>query len=173
VRIEFTYTRGPDHYAGHPAVPERHPSATPSYVIGAGIFLAGAGLSVAALVSHTGRALSCGGLGILLGASIAVAARQRRKARFVMPPTAMEARQWVVSDEHIEISHPASSSTATWAAFRYVLELPQTYLFVMKDQADNRTFDIPRRPLSPFDDEAIREVIARHGISFYARPMTA
>jgi hypothetical protein len=173
VRIEFTYTRGPDHYAGHPSVPARHPSATPSYLIAAFIFLAGAALSVAALIAHAGQAVSCGGLGVLLGASIAVAAGQRRKARFVMPPSAMEPRRWAVSGEGIEITGPSSSATAVWAAFRYVLELPHTYLFVLKDPADRRSFDIPRRPLSSSDDEAVRAVIAQHGISFYTRPMVS
>jgi hypothetical protein len=171
VRIEFTYTRGPDHYAGHPAVPGKHPSATPSYVIAAVIFLAGATLTVAALVSGTGQAVSCGALGVLLGASIAVAARQRRKARFVMPPSAMEPRQWVVSDEGVEISHSAASVTVAWPAFRYVLELPRAYLFVMRDPGDKRTVDIPRQYLTPSEDEALREVFARHGIAFYSRPM--
>jgi hypothetical protein len=173
VRIEFSYTRGPDHYAGHPSVPARHPSATPSYVIAAIIFLAGAALSVAALIARAGQAISCGALGVLLGASIAVAARQRRKARFVMPPSAMELRQWVVSDEGVEIAGESSSATAAWAAFRYVLELPHTYLFVLKDPADKRSFDIPRRPLTPSDDEAVRAAIAQHGISFYTRPMVS
>lgn len=173
MRIEFTYTRGPDHYAGHPSVPARHPSATPSYLIAAFIFLAGAALSVAALIAHAGQAVSCGGLGVLLGASIAVAAGQRQKARFVMPPSAMEPRRWAVSGEGIEITGPSSSATAVWAAFRYVLELPHTYLFVLKDPADRRSFDIPRRPLSSSDDEAVRAVIAQHGISFYTRPMVS
>jgi hypothetical protein len=71
----------------------------------------------------------------------------------------------------IEIAHAGSSSTMAWPAFRYVVTLPQAYLFVLKDQADKRTFDIPRRPLTAADDEAVREVVARHNISFYTRPM--
>jgi hypothetical protein len=173
VRIEFTYTRGPDHYAGHPSVPARHPSSTPSYLIAAVIFLAGAAVTVAALIFHDAQPLSCGGLGLLLGASIAVAARQRKKSRFVMPAEAMEPRHWTVSDEGIEIAGPSSESTAAWAAFRYVLELPQTYLFVFKDQGDQRTFDIPRRPLSEADDLAVRAAATHHGISFYKRPLVS
>jgi hypothetical protein len=171
VRIEFTYTRGPDHYAGHPAIPARHPSSAPSYVIAAVIFLAGAALSVAALVSHTGQAVSCGGLAVLLGGSIAVATRQRRQARFVMPPDAMEPRRWVVSDEGVEISRDSSSASVAWPAFRYVVELPNSYVFVMKDPGDKRSMDIPRRPLTAADDQAVRDVIAHHGIMFYPRPM--
>jgi hypothetical protein len=167
VRIEFTYARGPDHFAGHPSLGVRHRSAVPSYVIAAVIVVAGAALAVAALVAHAGQAASCGGLAILLGGSIAVAARQRR---FTMTPAVMEPRRWVVSDEGVEISHPGSSSTATWAAFRYGWELPHAYLFVMKDQGDRRTFDIPREPLTPADDEALRATAARHGIAFYGRP---
>jgi hypothetical protein len=171
VRIEFTYARGPEHYAGHPGVPPRHSSATPSYVIAAVIFAAGAAMTVTALVFHAGQAVSCGGLGVLLGASIAVAARQRSKSRFVMPPAAMEPPRWVLSDEGIEISHPGSSSAVTWPAFRYALELPHTYLFVMTDPGDRRTFDIPRQPLTAADDEAVRDVVTRHGIPLRTRPM--
>jgi YcxB-like protein len=171
VRIEFTYRRPPDHYAGHPSVPARPSSSTTSYVIAAVIFLLGGALFVAALVAHAGQAVSCGGLGLLLGASIAVAARQRRRARFVTPPSAMEPRRWIITDDGIEIAHESSSSTMAWAAFRYVLELPHTYLFVLKDQGDRRTFDIPRRPLTAADDEAVRAVITHHGISFYPRPL--
>lgn len=167
------YTRGPDHYAGHPGVPARHPSAAPSYLIGGVILLAGATLAVAALVWHDGQTVACGVVGVLLGGSIAVAARQRRTARFVMPPEAMEPRRWVVSEEGVEISRPESASTATWPAFHYVLELPHAYLFVMRDQGDKRTFDIPRRPLTAADDEAVRDVIARHNISLYPRPLVA
>ena len=171
MRIEFTYARDRDHYAGHPAIPARHPSSAPSYVIAAVIFLAGAVLSVAALVSHVGQAVSCGGLGVLLGGSIAVAARQRRKARFVMTPDALEPRRWVISDEGVEISRDSTSASVTWPAFSYVLDLPNSYVFVMKDPGDKRSLDIPRRPLTPADDEAVRDVITRHGISFYTRPM--
>lgn len=173
MRIEFTYARGADHYAGHPGAPGRPASATPSYVIAAVVLAAGIALAVAALVAHAGQAVLCGGLGVLLGGSIAVAARQRTKSRFVMPPEAMEPRRWVVSDDGIEITGPASSSSVAWAALRYALELPHTYLFVMKDPGDKRTFDIPRRPLTPSDDEAVREAVARHAISFYTRPLVS
>jgi hypothetical protein len=170
VRIEFTYARSPDHYAGHPSVTARPPSSVPGYLIGAVLVLAGAASTVAAAVTRTAPAASCGGFALLLGGAIAVAARQRVKSRFVMPAEAMELRRWVLTDDGIEIEGPSSSSSVTWPALHYGLELPHTYLFVLRDQCDRRTFDIPRRPLTAADDEAVREVAARHGIPFPTRP---
>lgn len=74
MRIEFTYARRPDHYAGHPGVPGRPAPPAPSYVIAALVLTAGVAPAVAALVVHAGQAVLCGGLGILLGGSIAVMA---------------------------------------------------------------------------------------------------
>jgi hypothetical protein len=76
----------------------------------------------------------------------------------------MEPSRWVVSDDGIEISQPASSSTAAWPAFRYVLALPRTYLFVMKDAGDKRTFDIPRETLTPPQDIELRAFLADRGL---------
>jgi hypothetical protein len=162
VRIEFTYARGPDHFR-EPRAPERRPSVIPSYLFAALLFLAGGGYAIAALVSHAGQAASCGLSAALLGALIAVAARQRGRSRFRMPAAAMEPRDWVITDRAIEIGHDG----AAWSAFQYVLELPHAYVFVMKDRDDKRTFDIPREPLTEPDDAAVRDVITRHGITFY------
>jgi hypothetical protein len=170
VRIVFTYTRGPDHFVEHPGVPRRNPSPVPSYVIAAGLALAGAAFAVAALVYHAPQAAGCGVFGALLGVLIGVAARQRGRGRFVMPPAAMEPRQWVITDNGVEIGHEASAATAVWPAFQYAMELPYAYLFVMKDREDKRTFDIPRGPLTEADDAAVREVFTRHGITLYPRP---
>jgi hypothetical protein len=170
VRIQFTYARGPDHFAEHPSAPVRAPSPVPSYVIAALLALAGVAFAVAALIYRAPQTASCGACGALLGVLIAVAARQRGKGRFVMPPAAMEPRRWVISETGIEIGHDTGSAAATWPAFRHALELPHAYLFVMKDRDDKRTFDIPREPLAEADDTAVRDVIARHGITLYPRP---
>jgi hypothetical protein len=170
VRIEFTYTRGPDHFVEQPGVPGRNPSPVPSYVIAAVLGLTAAAFTIAALVYRAPQAAGCGVFGALLGVLIAVAARQRGRGRFVMPAAAMEPREWTVTDDGVEIGHENSAAGATWAAFQYAMELPYAYLFVMKDRDDKRTFDIPRPPLSEADDAAVREVVARHNITLYPRP---
>jgi hypothetical protein len=172
VRIEFTYSRGPDHFAGVPMSAARSSSPVTSYVIAAVIGLAGAALTIAALVSDGGpTATTYGVCGLLLGGGIAVAARQR--TRFVMPAVAMEPRRWLITDDGVEITHAGGSVTVAWAAFRTVMTLPHAYVLVLKDPADRRTIDIPRRPLTEADTEAVREVAARNGISFFACPVGA
>jgi hypothetical protein len=171
VRIEFTYTRGPDHFSGYPLLAERSASPIPSYLIAAVVGLAGAVIVVVALVDHAVQAATCGICGLLLGVGIGVAARQRSRSRFVMPAMAMEPRRWVITDEGVEIGHADSSVAVAWPAFRVMMVLRHAYVFELKDPADRRTFDIPRGPLTEADDAAVREVAARHGISFYSRPV--
>jgi uncharacterized membrane protein len=173
VRIEFTYARGPDHFSGYPLLAERAASPIPSYLIAAVVGLAGAAIVVLALVEQTVQGATGGVCGLLLGVGIAVAARQRSRSRFVMPATAMAARHWVITDEGIEIAHPDSSVTMAWPAFRMMMALRHAYVFVLKDPADRRTIDIPRGPLTEADDAAVREVVARHGITVYSRPVGA
>ncbi|MCU7729071.1 hypothetical protein ODJ79_35610 [Actinoplanes sp. KI2] len=173
MRIEFTYTRGPDHFAGFASPAERSASPIPSYLIAAVLGLAGAAIAVAAVVDDAPQAATCGVGGLLLGVGIAVAARQRGRGRFVMPATAMEPRRWVISDEGVEIAHADNSVTVAWPAFRTMMALSHAYVFVLKDPADRRTIDIPRRPLTEADDAAVRELVARHGITFYSRPVGA
>jgi len=169
VRIEFTYTRGPDHFSGYPLLAERNASSIPSYLIASVVGLAGAAIVVVALVEDTVQAAACGVCGLLLGAGIAVATRQRGRGRFVMPATAMTTRRWMINDDGIEIAHADSSVIMAWPAFRMMMALPHAYVFVLKDRADRRTVDIPREPLTEADDAAVREVVARHGITFYSR----
>lgn len=171
MRIEFTYTRGPDHFSGYPLLAERNASPIPSYLIAAVLGLAGAAIVIVALVYRAVQTAACGVFGLLLGVGIAVAARQRR--RFVMPATAMEPRRWLITDEGIEIAHGDNSAAAAWPAFRMMMALPHAYVFLLKDPADQRTFDIPRGPLTETDAAAVREVVTRHGITFYSRPVGA
>lgn len=164
MRIEFTYARGPDHFVEQPRASRRNPSLVASYAIAVLLALAGIAFAIAAFVYAAPQAAACGLSGTLLGVLIAVAARQRGRTRFVMPPAAMEPRRWVVGDRGIEIS----GAGAVWEAFQFALELPHAYLFVMKDHEDKRTFDIPREPLSEADDAAVREVVTRHHIPIHA-----
>ena len=173
MRIEFTYARGPDHFSGYPLLAERNASPIPSYLIAVVLGLAGAAIAVVALVYHAPQGATCGLCGLLLGVGIAVAARQRGRSRFVMPAAAMEPRQWVITEEGIEIAHAGNSVTVAWPAFRMMMALSHAYVFVLKDPADPRTIDIPRRPLTEADDAAVHEVVARHGITFYSRPVGA
>lgn len=173
MRIEFTYTRGPDHFTGYPLLAERGVSPIPSYLIAAVLGSAGAAIVVVALVDHAARAAPGGICGLLLGIGIAVAARQRGRSPFVMPATAMAPRHWVITDDGIEIAHADGSVTVAWPAFRMMTALRHAYIFVLKDPADRRTIDIPRGPLTEADDAAVREVVARHGITFYSRPVGA
>jgi hypothetical protein len=168
VRIEFTYARGPDHFE-HPSLPRPAQSVVPSYVIAALLAAAGGAFAIAALVYHAPQAAGCGVCGALLGVLIGVAARQRGRRQFVMPAAGMEPRQWVINDQGFEINGDQSSAGAAWEAFRHVWVLPRTYMFVMKDGQDKRTFDIPRQPLSEADDESVREVLTRHGIMLLPR----
>lgn len=170
MRIEFTYTRSPDHFVDHPGVPRRNPSPVPSYVIAAVLGLAAVAFTIGALIYHQPQAAGCGASGALLGVLIAVAARQRGRSRFVMPAAAMEPREWAITDQGVEIGHEDSAAGATWAAFQYAMELPYAYLFVMKDRDDKRTFDIPRQPLTEAEDAAVREIFARNKITLYPRP---
>lgn len=173
MRIEFTYSRRPDHFSGYPFLAERSASPLPSYLIAAVLGLAGAAIAVMALVDHAGQAATCGVCGLLLGVGIAVAARQRSRSRFVMPAVAMEPRHWVITEEGIEIAHTDNSVTVAWPAFRMMMALPHAYVFVLKDPADQRTIDIPRGPLTEADAAAVQEVVARHGITSYSRPVGA
>jgi ABC-type uncharacterized transport system permease subunit len=171
VRIEFTYARRPDHFAGYPLLVERSASPILSYLIAAVLGLAGAGIVVVALVDRAVQAAACGVCGLLLGVGIAVAARQR--SRHVMPATTMEPRHWLITKEGIEITHADTSVTVAWPAFQMMMALRHAYVFILKDPADRRIIDIPREPLTEVDDAAIREVVARHGITFYSRPVGA
>jgi hypothetical protein len=173
VRIEFTYARGPDHFAGYPMIAERNRSPIPSYVIAVLIGLAGAALAVAALILHEPQTAACGLCGLLLGAGIAIAARQRGRDGFVMPAAAMEPRRWLITEEGVEIAHDGGSTTVGWRAFRLAMTLPHAYVFVLKDRSDRRTVDIPREPLTESDVAAVHETLARHGITFYSRPVGA
>lgn len=173
MRIEFTYAREPDHFSGYPLLTERVASTLPSYLIAAVLGLAGAAIVAGALVDHAVQATACGASGLLLGVGIAVAARQRSRNRFVMPATAMESRHWVITEEGIEIAHAGNSVTVAWPAFRMMMALRHAYIFELKDPADRRTIDIPRAPLTEANDAAVREVVARHGITFYSRPVGA
>jgi hypothetical protein len=170
VRIEYTYTRGPDHFAGYPLLAGRSASPIPSYLIASVLGLAGAAIVVMALVDHAVQGATGGVCGLLLGVGIAVAARQRGRGRFVMPAAAMEPRRWAITEEGIEIAHAGNSVTVAWPAFRMMTALPHACVFVLRDPADRRTFDIPREPLTEADDAAVHEVVARHGIAFHARP---
>jgi hypothetical protein len=173
VRIEFTYTRRADHFAGYPLLAERNASPVLSYLIAAVLSLAGSAIVVGALAHRAPQSTSCGVFGLLLGGGIAVAARQRSRGWFVMPATATRARRWVITDEGIEIAHADNSVTVAWPAFRTMTALPHAYVLVLKDPADRRTIDVPRGPLSEADDAAVRAVAARHGITFYSRPVGA
>lgn len=166
MRIEFTYARGPDHFAGYPQLSDANSSPLPGYLIAVVLALSGASLAVTALAYRVVQAAACGVFGLLLGVGIGVATRQRTRSGFVMPATAMESRQWVITEQGIEISHAGGSVTVAWPAFRLVMLLPRAYVFVMKDDADRRTIDIPREPLSEADDVAVREVLTHNGILF-------
>lgn len=171
MRIEFTYARRPDHFSGYPLLAERRASPILSYLTAAVSGVAGAAIVVVALVVRSGQGAICGVCGLLLGVGIAVAARQR--SQFVMPAAAMEPRR--LGDHRRGHRDRAcdSSVTVAWPAFRSMMALRHAYVFMLKDPADRRTFDIPRGPLTEADDAALREVVARHGITFYSRPVGA
>src|ERR1700759_2363542 len=81
VRIEFTYARGPDHFVEPSGPPARGPSPIPSYVLAGLLVPAGVAFAIAAFVYGQPQTALCGLCGTLLGALIAIGARQRGRTR--------------------------------------------------------------------------------------------
>jgi hypothetical protein len=166
VRIEFTYRRAADHF-GHPANPRPEASSVPAFVFGVMAALLGATIMV--LVRDEPRPGVAGAAIFLFGVAVIVGARQQSRRPYAVAPAARTERRWVLTDQAIEVSTELTEARSVWAAFAGASVLPKSYLLVMKDRNDRRTFDIPREPLTPEDDQALRAVFQENGILPYAR----
>jgi hypothetical protein len=155
VRIEFTYERPPEYFQDPGAGSTGQPT-TPRYVFAA--LIGGAGVAAAVVPGAPGGVVAGGGLiaGALL---LSWMTRRAARAHVSVPPGATTARRWVITDDGLASSTAVTSVEYAWPAFRSLTVWPQAYLLLL----DRRThIDIPRGPLTPDDDRALRAVLRGH-----------
>jgi hypothetical protein len=157
VRIEFTYVREPGYFQDpRLGAPDR--SSTPRYIFATVICVAG----VAAVgIRDTTGGIVTGASLVAAGLLLVVLTRRASRESVVAPAGATSPRRWVITEHGLTSSTEVTSAEYRWSAFRRLIVWPHAYLL---RTSNGIIIDIPRQPLTPEDDTALREVLTTHGL---------
>ena len=155
VRIEFVYRRDAA-YFGEPYSVKR---PWIGYLLAGSVILGGIGLAAwmdDPATKLIGVAVAAGGM--LWGLIV----RRSRPSAAVLADLMAEAtgpRRWLLTDDGMESETELTSSRYALDVFRSVVAWPRSYRLATDW---GYWVDIPREPLTPDDDRALRAVLTRH-----------
>ncbi|MCU7729072.1 YcxB family protein [Actinoplanes sp. KI2] len=149
--LEFSSARPP----GPPAAGRRWPRSywPGGATVAIGVALVLGGGSGANLLGQL-----VGVLGCCLLANTAVT------RRLVAADANREPRRWAIDDDGLRSGNRLGSVHWTWAQVHRAVEYPDRYLLYQSDNPHTATFDVPREPLTPDQDDEFRAFLTDRGL---------
>jgi hypothetical protein len=157
VRIEFMYVREPGYFQD-PRLVATGRSSTPRYIFAAVICMAGV---LAIGVRDTPGGVVTGACLVAAGLLLVVLTRRASRDSVAVPAGATSPRRWVITEHGLTSSTEVTSAEYRWPAFRRLIVWPHAYLL---RTGEGIIIDVPRQPLTPDEDIALRAVLRSHGL---------
>ncbi|GAA2632906.1 YcxB family protein [Paractinoplanes durhamensis] len=157
MRIEFTFSRGPDYFSTI-MVPGNVLRTRPLWVTG--WFGVVAGLALAVLLGGELRALGVGAGLVLAGAALLLVRTWLIRADRV-PESFLSSRRWLLTDEYVESRTDLTVARHYWAGFRAAAILDHLYMLFC-DRGP--MLDVPREPLTAEQDEQFAAFLRGRGL---------
>ncbi|MDP9796741.1 hypothetical protein J2S43_005253 [Catenuloplanes nepalensis] len=163
MRIEFTYAR-PREYFREQRTAAGRAAAAPSLLGAVLLFAAGTAGSLTALLSPgVTDELALAGLAlVLIAVGLCIQAHDRWRDELTVPASWCTPREWLITDEALESTTPIGSTTWNWAGIHYALRIPHAYFF--RAEEGGRSFDVPREPLTPEQEQTLEDFIVERGL---------